>query len=460
MDISIVGLGKLGSPMAACFAAKGHKVVGVDLNEHFVQSVNEGKAPVFEPGLQDMIDRSEGRLSATLDLQAAVAETDITFVIVPTPSLPEGDFSTEYVLRAAQQIGEAIAGKDSYHVVVLTSTVMPGATGDEMKPALEKASGKICSQDFGLCYSPEFISLGSVIQNYLHPDFVLIGESDSKAGDRLSEVYRSVCENDPPIQRMAFSNAELTKIAVNTFVTTKISYANMLSQMCEQLEDGDVDVVTSAIGQDSRIGRKYLKGATGFGGPCFPRDNRAIIRLAEQMSVEASLPVATDAINTLQVSRLRELTLSHLPPGGKVGVLGLAYKPDTNVVEKSQGLMLAQELAEEGRGISVLAYDPHANENAAAVLPSSVEIAASAAAVAQNVDVLVITIPCPEFQSVCIDDVARQDHSVTVIDCWRILPHQDFQGACNYVRMGTGDTRQFSDVIPFNTGESRYKATA
>ena len=175
MDISVVGLGKLGSPMAACLAAKGHQVVGVDLNEKFVQAINAGKPPVFEPGLQEMLDQTGGRLRATADCEQAISQTELTFLIVPTPSLPNGVFSLKYVLDAAQTIGRALRHKDTYHVVVLTSTVMPGATGAELVPALEKASGKRCPEDFGVCYSPEFISLGSVIRDYLHPDFVLIG---------------------------------------------------------------------------------------------------------------------------------------------------------------------------------------------------------------------------------------------------------------------------------------------
>jgi len=456
MNISIIGLGKLGSPMAACFAAKGHNVVGVDLNEAFVQSINQGIAPVFEPGLQEMLDQSDGRLTATSDLRKAVAATEITFVIVPTPSLTNGGFSTKHVLACFEQLAKVLAVKESYHVVVVTSTVMPGATGGELKEALEQASGKSCPQDFGLCYSPEFISLGSVIKNYLHPDLVLIGESDPVAGDRLSEVYRTVCENNPPIKRMSFANAELTKLAVNTFVTTKISYANMLAEICERLDQGDVDVVTAAVGEDSRVGKKFLTGALGYGGPCFPRDNRAIIHLAKQLDVLAPLPVATDEINSHQVTRLRELVRKNRPLGGKVGILGLAYKPDTNVVEQSQGLMLAQELS--ATGIPVQVYDPHAHENAKMHLPKHVEYASSASALARSVDVLVITLPCQEYKAISSEDVARQNTPATVIDCWRILSREEFGPLCNYIRIGEGGVDSTSNVLSFSDYTKRKEA--
>ena len=177
---------------------------------------------------------------------------------------------------------------------------------------------------------------------------ILIGESDPRSGEILEGFYNSLCESNPRIQRMNYVNAELTKLSVNTFVTTKISYANMLAQVCETLPGADVDVVTSAIGCDSRIGEKYLKGALGYGGPCFPRDNIAFSALARANGVPALLAEATDDLNRRQIPRLAELIMSRLPEGGVAGILGLAYKPDTDVIEESQGLGIAKELLARG----------------------------------------------------------------------------------------------------------------
>ncbi|HYT93579.1 MAG TPA: nucleotide sugar dehydrogenase, partial [Gemmataceae bacterium] len=273
MKISIVGMGKLGAPMAAVMAHKGHTVVGVDVNPDRVAAVNRGRAPVEEPGLQQMIDANRERLSATPSYAEAVLATDVTFIMVPTPSDPDGPFSLRFVLGAAEQIGAALRLKPAWHLVALSSTVMPGSTGGALLPALEKYSGKQCGPDFGLCYNPEFIALGSVVRDMLNPDMILIGEFDARCGAILEELYTGVCDSHPRINRMNFVNAELTKLSVNTFVTTKISYANMLAEVCETLPGAEVDVVTSAIGCDTRIGQKYLKGAMGYGGPCFPRDN-------------------------------------------------------------------------------------------------------------------------------------------------------------------------------------------
>ena len=420
MKLSIIGLGKLGSPMAAVMAHKGNAVVGVDINPGYVLALQQGHAPVNEPGLEEMIQANRDRLTATTDFEKAVRETEATFIIVPTPSDPDGRFSMRYVLDAAEKIGAALRKKNQWHVVVLSSTVMPGSTGGKLLPALEASSGKKCGEDFGLCYNPEFIALGSVIRDMLKPDMILIGESESRSGDLLEALYTNVCESNPRIQRMNYVNAELTKLAVNTYVTTKISYANMLAQVCETLPGADVDVVTSAIGCDSRIGKKYLKGALGYGGPCFPRDNVAFSALARANGVPALLAEATDQMNRRQVPRLAELILSRLPEGGTVGILGLSYKPETNVIEESQGLALAKYLL--ATGVKVVVYDPAAMQNAKAVLAAQTIFARSTKECAGLADVLVITTAWPEFQSLLPSDLKQNGCGSRVIDCWRLLP--------------------------------------
>src|SRR6188472_4825091 len=344
MKISVVGLGKLGAPLAAVLASKGFDVVGVDLSQTAVEALNARKAPVEEPRLQELIDSHGARLKATTNVDEAVTATDVTFVIVPTPSDATGRFSNAAVLSAMKSIGLALRRKDTYHLVVITSTVMPGSTGGEIRQALEQHSGRRVGSHLGLCYNPEFIALGSVVRDMLRPDMILIGESDQAAGDLLESIYAKSCDNTPAIRRMNFVNAELTKISVNTFVTTKISYANMLADICDRLPGADVDVVTQAVGTDSRIGTKYLKGAIGYGGPCFPRDNTAFASLARSLGARAELAEATDSINQYQVERVMGAVLGRLPSGGTVGILGLSYKPDTSVVEQSQGVALAARL--------------------------------------------------------------------------------------------------------------------
>lgn len=436
MDVCVVGLGKLGSPLAAVLASKGHRVYGVDLNPQLVDKLNRGEAPVVEPGLQMLIEANRERLSATTDFAEAIPYSDISFVIVPTPSMADGTFTNRYLLDAMRAIGAALRDTDRYHVVNITSTVMPGSTGGEIRDALEQASGRKVGPRLGLTYNPEFIALGTVVKDLLQPDMLLIGESDPKAGDMLETIYRQTVHGDPPIQRMNWVNAEITKISVNTYVTTKISYANMLSDLCDRLEGADVDVVSSAIGKDSRIGSKYIRGALGYGGPCFPRDNAAWSALARSLGARPDIAEATDGINAFQIDRLCNLVHLTAPPGAKVSVLGMSYKPDTPVVEQSQGLMLAQRLAQEGFQVSV--HDPLALGNAMAVLGESAQAAESAEHAVTSADVVILTTAYQAYRDLPPALFARDGDPRLVIDCWRLFSREAMAGNAELIRLGEG----------------------
>jgi len=438
MSISVVGLGKLGAVLAAVLAESGEEVIGVDTHPAVVSAINEHRAPVTEPGLGGLIARNGVRLSATSDLEEAVVRTGITFVVLPTPSRPDGTFSVDYVLSVAETIGKALRRKSSYHLVVISSTVMPGSMENLVLPLLEAVSGKCCGPDFGLCYNPEFIALGSVIRNMLNPDIILIGESDPKAGAALEQLYGRVSKNNPPVARMNFVNAELAKISVNAFVTMKISYANTLAEICGRTAGADSAVVLDAAGLDGRIGSKYLQGALGYGGPCFPRDNAAFSWFAKQCGVEASLADATDRVNRRQIEQLGTRILDLLPETGTAGILGLSYKPDTDVIEESQGVLLAEYLI--GAKRDVIVYDPVALENAKRVLGSGVRYAASMEECAGAASVLSVATAWNEFRSL------RPSHllaGATVIDCWRILPQDQF---VSYETCGRGYRNQMPAV--------------
>lgn len=437
--ISIVGLGKLGAPMAACLAAKGFPVIGVDVDAQKVNALNNAQAPVFEPGLPELLQVAKTRLKATQDILTAVLNSEVTFVVVPTPSEPDGSFSLRYVLQACEGIADALRKKPQWHLVVITSTISPGSMDTAIRPFLEERSGKRSGVDFGMCYNPEFIALGSVIRDFLNPDFVLIGESDERSGQVLEGIYRQVCENDPPIVRMNFINAELTKLAVNTFVTTKISFANMLARICERLPGADVDVVTRALGLDSRIGAKYLKGAVSYGGPCFPRDNLALIATARKVGAPADIAEATDRFNRWQVKWLADFVQEHLPEGGAVGILGLAYKPGTDVVEESVGLLLARELREQR--VRVIAYDPAGVENARRMLGDGVIFMNSPQACIDLSDIVVVATPWKEFHSLPGETWERHSPPRIVIDCWRVLRGLEGCGGVIYVPLGKGGLR-------------------
>jgi UDPglucose 6-dehydrogenase len=432
MRIAVVGLGKLGAPLAAVLASKGNDVVGIDVDPEVVQLLNDGYAPVDERGLQELVTRSRDRLSATTDIDAA-AGADVSILLVPTPSDERGAFSNHHLLSAVDGIGRRLSGRDAHHVVVVGSTVMPGSCDGVIRPALERASGRVVGDTVGLCYSPEFIALGNVIRDMLEPDMVLIGESDSRAGDILERLYKGVCENDPPFRRMSLVNAELTKIAVNTYVTMKISYANMLADISERLPGANVDVVTDALGLDTRIGGKYLRGAIAFGGPCFPRDNKAFAVLGRDLGAEPLLPEATDAINEAQTARLARIVQSRLADGDSVGILGLAYKPDTGVIDESPGVALARILGEAGYQVHV--YDPVATEAAVAALGGLARGYRSAAEVLERADVSVIATPWAEFAELPTAAGGRDGEQPVVIDCWGVVADGG-RGRIDVIRLG------------------------
>jgi len=429
-SLSVIGLGKLGIPMAVCLARQGFHVIGADTNQNTVDTLNEGRSPIFEPGVGELLNEAGSRFVATSNIIAAVAGSDVSFVsfvVVPTPSDEDGWFSLKHVKAACTEIGMVLRKKPDFHVIVIVSTVMPGAMDEHIVPLLEKVSGKICGIDFGVCYSPEFIALGSVIRDYLNPDFVLIGESDEAAGDIVEEIYNQVT-GDAPVVRMNFINAELAKLALNNYVTMKITFANSLAQMCERIPGANVDTVTQTIGLDHRIGARYLTGATPFGGPCFGRDVRALRALGQRIGGYFPLATIIDLVNKEQADHLRQLVERHLVEDGVVGILGLVYKPNTDVIEESPGATLAQELA--GEGIKVAAYDPSGVEIQCA---RPIHLAKSAEDCIAMSDVVIITTMWDEFLG-----TEALFSNQAVIDCWRILDAQLLNESVTYIPVGIG----------------------
>lgn len=330
-NISVIGLGKLGAPLAIALAYRGMNVIGVDKREDVVKSLNNKVPHIYEPEFEKLLKSPNINFEATKDFQHAITNTDITMIVVNTPSNDDGSYSLEQVFVAGKNIAEALKLKDDYHLIALTSTVMPGDT-IKLKNLIEEISGKVAGKDFGICYNPEFIALGSVIRDFLNPDFVLIGEYDKRSGDILEEMYKLVCLNNPPIMRMNIINAEIAKIALNSYITMKMTFANFLAELCERYEGADVDVITRAIGTDSRIGVKYFKGGPSYGGPCFPRDNRAVALVAERAKVNSSLPKLIDSLNRHYTERIAEIINQNLKENSTVTILGLTYKPNTNIL--------------------------------------------------------------------------------------------------------------------------------
>tara|TARA_R110000824_G_scaffold28258_2_gene95164 strand:+ start:5011 stop:6384 length:1374 start_codon:yes stop_codon:yes gene_type:complete len=418
-NLSVFGLGKLGASMVAAIASRGFNIIGVDILERSVSAVNEGLPPVQETGLAELIDKNKRRIKATLDTAEAVLASDVSFVIVPTPSNSRGAFEIQYVGHAFKEIGKALKTKDSYHLIVLTSTVLPGSLRYGLIPILEKESGKKCGEDFGVCYSPALIAIGTIIRDFLNPDFNFIGEFDKKSGDILEDVYTRITLKPPVMRRMSIENAEIAKIALNSYVTMKISFANVISHLCEQVPTGDVDVVTQAIGSDSRIGPKFLRGGLGFGGTCFPRDNIALSFICNELSSNHDLLDTTDSYNNTLSQRFVDRVLPYIKKGETAAVLGLAYKPLSHIVEESQAILLAKALSDTG--LRVVGYDPLANDEARPVLQYHTLVVDSLSNALKEATMVFVANNDDVFKRLTPDQVLLNKERVTVVDFWRCL---------------------------------------
>lgn len=420
MRLSVFGLGKLGLCSAACFAARGHRVWGYDKNPEVMAALRRRENPLREPGLDELLVQAWPNFKVSEDVPRMVEVSEVSLIIVPTPSLPDGCFSNAAVLSVLRDIASGLRHKPDFHVVNVVSTVMPGSCTGEFQPLLEELSGKSCGRDFGLVYNPEFIALGSVIHNFLNPDLVLIGASDERSGEVVRRLYQSTCQNQPQVAVMSLINAELTKLSLNCFVTLKISFVNELAALCEKIPGADVDVITAALGADRRIGPHTLKGGLGFGGPCFPRDNLAFQAAARKAGCQARLSRQVVEVNRDVVDRLYQQVVERLHPPARVALLGLAYKPGTPVVEESQALELAQRLAEAGYAVKV--HDPEALEEARQVLGPRVSYHQEPEECLREVDAVVLATPWPLYSRLEVAKIANGPNGRPVIvDCWRLL---------------------------------------
>ncbi len=435
MNISFIGLGKLGLCSAACFASKGHHVTGVDSNQEFIAALRQRRCPIDETGLDSLLQSAWENLSVTDDYAHAVAESDATFIIVPTPSQQDGQFSNTYVEKVLEQLAPALAAKKSFHIVNIVSTVMPGSGETVFRPLLEHLTGKKCGQDFGLAYNPEFIALGSVIQNFLNPDMVLIGSSDERTALTLQEAYSNTVDSKPHFAHMNLTNAEITKLSLNCFVTMKISFANELTALCENIPGANVDVVTQALGHDTRIGRKYLTGGLGFGGPCFPRDNKAFQAVGRQFGYTLQLGPQVVAVNEAVVDRLFAYIHAGFEKKGQpVALFGVSYKQDTQITEASQGILLAHKLVEAGYAVRL--HDPKALAEARKELGNSVAYCDDPHAAVKDATAIVLLANWPQFASYdweALEKEARQ--GAVLLDSWRILLQRHFT-QCSYRPLG------------------------
>jgi UDPglucose 6-dehydrogenase len=376
-------------------------------------NIRQRKVETNEPGLVNLLNKDSIQLEIVDSIAESVDGVEAVFIIVPTPSLPSGHFTNEYLLDAINKIGQAIAPSQKI-VIDVVSTVMPGSCDGAIKSALEKSSGRNVGEELGLCYNPEFIALGSVIHDMENPDMHLIGQSSEWAGEVVENALKSIVKVQVPSRRMNLKEAELVKIAVNNYVTMKISYANMLMQGATLLGGIDIDVVTDAIGLDSRIGRKYLKAAAAYGGPCFPRDTRALSALFSDLGLPDSLSQATQVVNESHTEFISDQISKQISDGMTVGIAGLSYKTGTTVTEESPGLALANVLS--NRSFRVAVWDDEGALPSSESTSNSYLVCHSAEDLISKSDFIVITRPLNNLSTFASQ---LKESNKPFIDLWR-----------------------------------------
>jgi UDPglucose 6-dehydrogenase len=341
--VTVVGCGKLGLPLVAVLSEAGHQVVGFDSNTALIASLSTGKVPWFEESLQSMLRKNSRQIRFTSDAKEAFADAEFVLVIVPSPSKTSGEFDSQYVESAVTSVVRESEDNQKKRIhIVIVSTLMPGSTEQIIEKLKTTYPSK--ASNFELIYSPEFIALGTVVKDMTFPDLVLVGASDQQAAQEYSDLVHSYIKSKPHVAMLSIKEAEIAKIAVNSYVTTKISFANFISELCEASGNASASKVLNSIGMDSRIGRKYLKPGAPFGGPCFPRDNIALETYANTVGVSASIANSTRVINQRQSQRIvnfvkRFSELKH------VTLVGVAYKPGTAVTEESPSLSIVDLLS-------------------------------------------------------------------------------------------------------------------
>jgi GDP-mannose 6-dehydrogenase len=353
MNISVFGLGYVGSVSAAAFAADGHHVVGVDVHPAKVESINAGRSPIVEPGLDDLMReaRSAGRLRATLDTREAVHASDVSLLCVGTPSRRNGSLDLTYLERVCEQIGEALADKDAYHVVVVRSTVLPGTTHDVVIPAIERQSGKRYGEGFGVAVNPEFLREGTALHDFRHPPLTLVGHNHAADAAGATALYASV---EAPLVTTSIRVAEMMKYTSNTWHALKVCFANEIGNLCKRV-GVDSHEVMSIFCQDDKLNLSsyYLRPGFAFGGSCLPKDVRALQYRAKE--VDLDLPVIGSILgsNKLQIDHAIEMVTR---TGRKrVGLLGFSFKAGTDDLRESPIVILAEALL--GKGYDLRIYD-------------------------------------------------------------------------------------------------------
>jgi UDPglucose 6-dehydrogenase len=433
MRIAMIGTGYVGLVSGACFADFGHDVVCVDKDTAKIDGLHAGRMPIWEPGLDALVKANvdRRRLSFTSNLVEGVAGAEAVFIAVGTPARRgDGHADLTFVYQAVRELAAHIAPG----TVVVTKSTVPVGTGDQIVQILKEEG----AADISVASNPEFLREGAAISDFKHPDRIVVGAEDSRAEAVLKEIYRPLFLNRAPILFTGRRTAELTKYAANAFLAVKISFINEIANLCEAV-DADVQDVARGIGLDNRIGPKFLHAGPGYGGSCFPKDTLALLQTAEKAGLDQRIVRTTVEVNDSRKAEMVERVAKALGgelAGKRVGLLGLAFKPNTDDMRDAPSLTLVAGL--QSRGAIVCAFDPVAGDHARGMMPN-VEFATNAYDVAKGADALVIVTEWDEFRGIDLDRIAAAMAGKALIDLRNVYDRADAeQAGLVYWGMGRG----------------------
>lgn len=406
MKITVVGTGYVGLVTGTCFAESGVNVVCVDKNEEKIKVLKGGEVPIFEPGLESLLKRNleKGRLSFTTDIKEAIDGSEVIFIAVGTPPGEDGSADLKHVLSVASSIGENLTG---YAVIATKSTVPVGTSEKIRKTIAEKLIERGVDIPFDVASNPEFLKEGAAVEDFLRPERIIIGVDNEKTAETMRRLYKPFVLNNHPVIFMDIASAELTKYAANAMLATRISFINEIANLCELL-GADINSVRKGIGTDSRIGNKFLYPGSGFGGSCFPKDVKAIIRTAQDLGYDLKVIKAVENANEYQKNIIFEKIRKHFNNNlnnKTIAVWGLSFKPKTDDIRESSAIHLIEKLLAENA--AVRAYDPAAMEEARKKLKDRIYFAGDQYEALRDADAVALMTEWAEFQLPDFDYMAE-----------------------------------------------------
>ena len=424
MRVAMIGSGYVGLVSGACFADFGHDVVCVDKDLSKIERLNQGVMPIFEPGLAELVtgNAKSGRLRFTTDLAEAVADAEVVFIAVGTPSRRgDGHADLSYVFAAAAEIAQHLKG----YTVIVTKSTVPVGTGDEVERIVREANPKA---QFAVVSNPEFLREGAAIEDFKRPDRIVIGSEDEAARGVMSELYRPLFLNQSPLLFTARRTAELIKYAANAFLATKITFINEIADLCEAV-GANVQDVSRGIGLDNRIGSKFLHAGPGYGGSCFPKDTLALLKTAQDNDVPIRIVEAVVQVNDNRKRAMGRKIIKALggeARGKKVALLGLTFKPNTDDMRDAPSLAIVQSLLDAGARVT--AYDPEGMEVAAPLMPDVI-MASDAYDAAKDADVVVIVTEWDAFRALDLGRLADIVAEKKLVDLRNIYRRSEVERA-------------------------------